>query len=61
MAKLDGIINEYSKKLRFFAKSLDDVRKCVEKDIYKKYGVSRRAESLAYEIADCVADKLNIK
>jgi hypothetical protein len=61
MAKLDGIVNEYIKKLRHTAKSLDDVRKCVEKDIYKKYGVSRRAETLAYEIADCVADKLNIR
>ncbi len=60
MTKLDAIINEYVKKLRG-TKSLEDVRKAVEKDLYKKLGVSRRVESLAYAIADYVADRLNIR
>jgi len=60
MTKLDAIINEYAKKLHG-TKSLEDVRKAVEKDLYKKLGVSRRVESLAYAIADYVADRLNIR
>ena len=60
MANLDAMINNYASRLRD-AKTLEDVRKLVEKELYKKYGISRRAEKTAYEIADCVADKLKIK
>ena len=60
MTNLDAMINNYASRLRD-AKSLEDVRKLVEKELYKKFGVSRRVEKTAYEIADCVADKLKIK
>ena len=60
MENLDSMINNYASRLRG-AKSLEDVRKLVEKELYKKFGVSRRVEKTAYEIADCVADKLKIK
>ena len=60
MANLDAMINNYANRLRG-AKSLEDVRKFVEKELYKKYGISRRVEKTAYEIADCVADKLKIR
>jgi len=60
MASLDAMINNYASRLRD-AKTLEDVRKFVEKELYKKYGISRRVEKTAYEIADCVADKLKIR
>ena len=57
MANLDSLINQYASKLRG-AKSLNEVRNYVEKEIYKKFGMSKRTETMAYEIADCVAEKL---
>jgi hypothetical protein len=60
MANLDSLINGYSSKLRN-AKTLDEVKTFVERDLYKKFGVSRRVEKTAYEIADIVAEKLKIK
>lgn len=60
MANLDSLINQYASKLRG-AKSLNEVRNYVEKEIYKKFGMSKRTETMAYEIADCVADKLRKK
>ena len=60
MTNLDSLINQYASKLRD-AKSLSEIRNYVEKEIYKKFGMSKRAESMAYEIADCVADKIKKK
>jgi hypothetical protein len=60
MANLESLINQYASKLRD-AKSLSEIRNYVEKEIYKKFGMSKRAESMAYEIADCVADKIKKK
>jgi hypothetical protein len=57
MANLDAMINSYAKKLHN-ANSLSDIRKSVEKDLYSKFGISKRTESMAYEIADCVAEKI---
>ncbi len=57
MANLDSLINQYASKLRD-AKSLSEIRNYVEKEIYKKFGMSKRTETMAYEIADCVAEKL---
>ena len=60
MANLDSLINQYASKLRD-AKSLSEIRNYVEKEIYKKFGMSKRTESMAYEIADCVVDKIKKK
>lgn len=61
MAKnLDAIINEFVLKLRG-TKTLADVRKEVEKDFYKKFGMSKRVEAMAYGVADCVAEKLKVR
>lgn len=61
MVELNSIINGYANRLRGNAKSLADVRKEVEKDFYKKYGLTKKVESMAYEVADCVAKKIGIK
>ena len=61
MAKnLDAIINEFVLKLRG-TKTLADVRKAVEKDFYKKFGMTKRVEAMAYSVADCVAEKLKVR
>ena len=60
MDSLNVLISNYTKRLKG-CDNIGDVRKAIEKDLYKKYGISRKAESLAYSIADYVADNLKIK
>lgn len=60
MANLEKAINGYVRRFRG-VKSLSDIRKSIEKDLYSKYGLSKRVEEMAYEIADCVAEKLRLK
>ena len=60
MVNLEKTINGYVKRLRG-AKTLSDVRKSIEKDFYSKYGLSKKVETMAYEVADCVAEKLRVK
>ena len=61
MINLEGTINNYVSRLRGNVKTLDTIRKEVEKDFYKKFGLSKKVEAMAYEIADCVAERLKVK